>query len=88
MVGVTGMTLEDLKKAPHVTGLKQVGKAVGRGEAEGVFLAADADDRVRLPLRALCEEKRVPVVDSVTMAELGRACSIEVGAAAAAILKK
>ena len=82
------MTLESLKKEPHVTGLKQVGKAIGKGEAQCVFFAVDADARVRLPLRTLCDEKAVPVVDTATMAELGQACSIEVGAAAAAILKR
>lgn len=82
------MTLEALKKEPHVTGLKQVNKAVSKGEAQCVFIAADADERVRVPLRALCEEKRVPVIASATMADLGRACSIEVGAAAAALLKE
>lgn len=82
------MTLESLKTMPHVTGLKQVSKAVKKGDARCVFLAADADDRVRQPIKALCEEKRIPLVDSETMADLGRACAIEVGAAAAAILKE
>ncbi|MFC2343342.1 MAG: L7Ae/L30e/S12e/Gadd45 family ribosomal protein [Negativicutes bacterium] len=86
-MGVTDMTLETLKKEPHVTGLKQVSKAVSKGDAQCVFLAVDADERVRLPLQVLCDEKRVPVVNTATMADLGRACSIEVGAAAAAILK-
>lgn len=82
------MTLESLKKEPHVTGLKQVGKAIGKGAAQCVFLAVDADERVRRPLAALCKEKEVPVVDTATMVELGQACAIEVGAAAAAILKR
>lgn len=82
------MTLESLKEKPRVTGLKQVSKAVKKGEVECVFIAADADSRVQMPLRALCEEHRVPIVDSAMMADLGRACSIEVGAAAAAILKE
>ena len=81
------MTLESLKNAPHVTGLKQVSKIVGKGDAKGVFVAVDADARVTKPLKALCEEKGVPVNDTATMAEIGKACTIEVGAAAAALLK-
>lgn len=81
------MTLESLKNAPHVTGLKQVGKIVSKGDAKCVFVAVDADERVTKPLKALCEEKSVPVNDTATMAEIGKACAIEVGAATAAILK-
>lgn len=81
------MTLESLKNAPHVTGLKQVSKIVDKGDAKGVFVAVDADVRVTKPLKALCEEKGVPVNDTATMAEIGKACTIEVGAAAAALLK-
>ncbi len=81
------MTLDTLTEAPHVTGIKQVSKAVGRGNARAVFLAGDADERVIGPLRALCQENGVEVVDAATMLELGNACAIEVGAAAAAILK-
>ena len=81
------MTLESLKNAPHVTGLKQVSKIVGKGDAKCVFVAVDADVRVTKPLKALCEEKGVPVNDTATMAEIGKACTIEVGAAAAALLK-
>jgi len=53
-----------------------------------VFLSADdADVRVLQPLRELCGEKKVATENVATMADLGTACSIEVGAAAAAVLK-
>lgn len=44
------MTLEKLKKAERVIGIKQVTKAINKGQALYVFLAADADDRVIDPL--------------------------------------
>jgi len=81
------MTLNKLVEVPHVTGIKQVRKAIEKGTALTVFLAGDADDRVTAPLRMACQEKGIEVVEIPTMAELGNACAIEVRAAAAAILK-
>ena len=52
-----------------------------------MFIGTDADGRVIDPIRSLCNEKTIPVEAAYTMGELGRACSIEVGAAAVAILR-
>ncbi|WP_286820582.1 MULTISPECIES: ribosomal L7Ae/L30e/S12e/Gadd45 family protein [Mitsuokella] len=82
------MTLDALKSASRVMGIKQVSKAVKRGDAECVFVADDADERVIEPLQILCREQDVPVERAATMADLGNACGIEVGAAAAAVLKQ
>ena len=81
------MTLDTLKNADRVIGIKQVTKAVDKGLAACVFVADDADDRVVEPLKMLCTEKCVELVTVPTMEEIGKACSIEVGAAAAALLK-
>lgn len=81
------MTLESLKDAERVIGVKQVTKAVQKSRADAVFLADDADDRMTQPLLHLAGELDVHVVHVPTMQELGKACSIEVGAAAAAVLK-
>ncbi len=81
------MTLEALENADKVIGVKQVAKAVNKGFAVCVFLADDADGRVVGPLQRLCEERSVETVHAATMKELGVACAIEVGAAAAAILR-
>lgn len=81
------MALGILKSANRVIGIKQVTKVVNKNLAGQVFVAANADERVLLPLRNLCQEKEVAIVEVPTMAELGKACDIEVGAAAAAILK-
>lgn len=82
------MTLDALKSASRVMGIKQVSKAVKRGDAECVFVADDADERVIGPLQILCREQDVPVERAATMADLGNTCGIEVGAAAAAVLKQ
>ena len=50
-------------------------------------LADDADAKVVEPLETLCTEQNVPVSRVSSMKELGTACNIEVGAAAAAAVK-
>ena len=80
------MTLEALKQAEQRTvGVKQTQKAVARQAAEVVYIANDADERVKL--FELCEANHVPTVTTESMLEIGRACSINVKAAAAAVLK-
>lgn len=81
------MTLDTLKNANRVIGIKQATKAVKRGNVQTVFVADDADDRVIDPLKALCQETGISVGHAETMKELGQACGIEVGAAAVAVLK-
>ena len=81
------MTLEALKTAKRVIGIKQVAKAVKHEAATEVFIAEDAEAKVVEPLEALCKEQNVPVSRVSSMKELGTACNIEVGAAAAAAIK-
>lgn len=77
--------LTEAKK--RVVGVKQTAKAVDKGAAEAVFIAADADIRVSRPLFEKCRAAGVNVITAETMQELGKACGIHVGAAAAAVLK-
>lgn len=82
------MTLEALKQAAQRTvGVKQTEKAVKRQAAELVFIGSDADERVTTRLKELCQMNNVPAVTTESMSEIGRACGINVKAAAAAILK-
>lgn len=81
------MTLDTLKSANRVIGIKQVAKAVKHGNVQQVFVASDADKRVIEPIEMLCREHKVPVEQAASMQELGQACGIEVGAAAAAVLE-
>ena len=79
--------LHDLTSGKKVVGIKQLRKAVNAGTVKTVFLAADADPFLTDPIRVLCGEKSVAVVDVPTMAELGRACGISVSASAAGLLQ-
>lgn len=81
------MSLETLKESDVVIGIKQVTKAVKRGLTSEVFIAEDADERVIGPLKTLCNEENITVYLVSSMKELGKACSIEVGAAAVAVLR-
>ena len=44
-IGVKRMQLDELKKAEHVTGIKQVTKAINRDQVLCVFLGSDADGK-------------------------------------------
>lgn len=82
------MTLEELKNVKRAVGIKQVTKSLEKEIVSVVIVAEDADERVMLPLRELCRTKGVAVETAVSMKELGKACRIEVGAAAVAVLKQ
>ena len=79
--------LAELSTTARVTGVKQSMRAVREGRAKLVFLACDADPFVTTPVSALCAASGVPTEDAYTMAQLGAASGISVGAAAAALLK-
>lgn len=81
------MTLDTLKTTNHVIGIKQVTKALKRGQAKKIFIAADAEARVTEPLVKIANAQKVLTETLSTMKELGTACGIEVGAAAVAVLE-
>ncbi len=82
------MPLEQLRKARTKTiGTKQTLKAIDKGKAKTVFVALDADEKVVREVLRGCQEKSIPVVRAESMAVLGKACGIEVGAASAAIVE-
>jgi len=70
-----------------VVGSKQLKKALKAGRAERVFLAENADPAITEPIEAMCSELHIQITWVRSMAELGRACGIEVGAAAAAVVR-
>ncbi|MBQ4582324.1 MAG: ribosomal L7Ae/L30e/S12e/Gadd45 family protein [Oscillospiraceae bacterium] len=80
--------LKELTAKKKVVGLKQTRRAVAEGLAERVYLALDADPLLTEPLVQLCREAGVCITEVRTMKELGRACAIAVGTAAAAIVAK
>ena len=70
-----------------VVGLKQTRRAVNDGAAKAVYLAADAQEHLTAPLKALCEQAGIEVVVVETMRTLGETFGIDVGSCAAAVLK-
>ena len=79
--------MEEQCESKKVVGIKQVKKALREGRAVEVCLADDADPALIEPLEAVCREAGVTVTHAASMKELGRACSISVGAACAAIVR-
>ena len=80
--------MEALAAKEKVVGLKQVRRAGAAGKVRKGYLACDADPRLTQPLEDRCRERGVPVSGAHTMAQRGRACGIDVGTAAAALLAK
>ena len=76
----------DLTGKKVVVGSKQLKKALRSGRAEYVFLAENADPAITEPIVELCESGNIQIHWVASMADLGRACGIEVGAAAAAVV--
>lgn len=83
------MSYDKVKQAGKISiGTKQTTKVVESGKALEVILARDADPRITSKMVHLCKNMGVKVsyVDSMKM--LGKACSIEVGAAMVAIVQE
>jgi len=79
--------LERLRTTEHrAVGTNQTAKAIRRGRAQLVFVAADADRRVLEDVLAAVRDAGLIVIEAPSMRDLGRACGIAVGAAAAALL--
>lgn len=70
----------------RVVGVKQSRKAIREGRVRRVHLAEDADPAITQPIYAECAAAGIPVETGRTMAQLGRACGIAVGASVVAEL--
>ncbi len=80
------MSLDILGTAKKTVGAKQTLKAMKRNEVTQLYIARDCDAQVVAPLLACASEMGIPVDQNSTMAELGQACRIKVGAAAVGVL--
>ena len=78
--------LNGLSGKRTVAGAKQIRKVLASGNAKCVYLAADADPAITEPLIALSQRSNTPVAWVRSMTDLGKACGIDVGAAAAAAI--
>ena len=74
----------EFAESKFIVGAKQLKKALKNGTAKKVFLACNADPAVTEPLAELSSQHSVAVAWVRSMTDLGHACGIEVGAAAAA----
>jgi len=80
---------EALKKTNSRTvGIKQTLRALEKEKVLRVYVAQDAEKQVVRPVLELCQSKEIEIKEVPTMAELGKACGIEVGAAVAALLAR
>ena len=70
-----------------LVGSKQLRKALKNGTVSAVFLAEDADPGVTEPIAACCKDANIQPAWVPSKKTLGHACGIDVGAAAAAVLK-
>lgn len=73
-------------KQKRIVGAKQIKKALQEGRAKQVILAENADPAVTDPLADLCRQQNIQPTWVPSMRDLGRACGIAVGAAAAAVV--
>ena len=74
--------LSELHSAHKVIGVKQTKKAIKDGRAAMVYVALD----VTGPIYELCTENHIQMVEITTMAELGDAVGIDVGASVVSVL--
>ena len=80
---------DSLKRAKQKTvGLKQTQRALEKGDVRRVYLAGDADAYVIRPVLEFCQRLNVEIVHVDSMAELGKACGIEVGASVVGVLEE
>jgi large subunit ribosomal protein L7A len=87
-------TLEDMKvsyekvlRARSITiGTKQTAKALSKGIVKELIIAEDADPKLTAPVINKALEINIPIVYVDSIKKLGKACNIEVGAAAVAII--
>ncbi len=78
--------LANLRNRKVVVGAKQLRKALQKGVVAQVFLAENADPALTQPIMDLCVSCGAEYFWVRTMSELGSACGIDVGAAAAAVV--
>ena len=76
--------LAEMKNFKMVVGAKQLRKALEKGTAKFVCLAKNADPAITEPIENRCKLLNIPFTWVGSMQELGSACGIDVGAAAAA----
>ena len=80
--------MQSLKGSNKVIGIKQSRKALKEKRVEHAYIASDAQAHVTAPILELCKQVEVAYTMVQSMAELGAACGIDVGAAVVVVLKE
>ena len=78
---------ELLQNRKVLVGAKQIRKAINSKAVSLVLLAKNADFVLTESLEALCLQNHIPFVWVPNMVQLGHACGMDVGAAAAAVVE-
>ena len=78
--------LKEITRHKMVVGAKQLKKALSGGRATWVILAKNADPAITEPLEQMCQQFDIDCAWVPSMLDLGKACGIEVGTAAAAAI--
>lgn len=82
------MSYDKVSQAQNIiVGTKQTVRALKSGQVRELFVAEDADLRVKERVIHAASEVNVPVTIVDSMKKLGKACGIDVGAAAVAIIR-
>jgi large subunit ribosomal protein L7A len=76
-----------LQAQQFVVGTKQTVRALKEGKVQEVIIAEDADPFIIDKIMEAAKEANVPVTKVDSMKKLGKACKIQVGAAAVAIIR-
>jgi large subunit ribosomal protein L7A len=82
------MSYEKVLQAKKVIiGTKQTAKVLKEGNVLELIVSSDSDQHLTANLVKQAHERNVPVLYVDSMKKLGKACGIEVGAAAVAIIR-
>ena len=80
--------MENLKSAAKkAVGTKAVLRALASKESARVYVASDIDTFLYQKVTRACAEAAVPVIKVESNKELGKVCGLQIGCAAAAVLK-
>ncbi|TJX12907.1 50S ribosomal protein L7ae-like protein [Tissierella creatinini] len=79
--------LSKLSTHKKIVGAKQVKRALNSSLVDVVFIADDAEKKVVEEIEELSNTKQIQIIRFNTMENLGKACGIDINAAAAALLK-
>lgn len=81
------MSYEKVSQASKlIVGTKQTVRALKSGHVQEIFVAEDADIRIRENIIHTAKEMNVPFTMVDSMKKLGKACGIDVGATTVAII--